>query len=433
MQAGPRTLMRGVVWLGSASVFARVVDLAAILTVLGLVSPEQIGEASLAWTIITFAEPFANLGVSHGLLTVRRVDRKMLDTAHWLALFGGVCTTLLVIVLAPVCGWAVGSASVTGLIAVNALKLAPAALATVPQQRLARALRQREVAAAGALATFLSALARVGLALGGAGAWSLVIAHIAYSLVLWLALSALAPLRPKVRVDEERCRELFSLGMPSALSLALAQWARNVDYLFVGAFLGLTPLGLYRVAFDLAMEPVTAAGEVVARSATPTLRKLARSPRDLRAGFNYAVKLTLAIALPLALAVFVWAPRLLELLKDASFAPAASATRWLVIAAVMRVMLGLYTPLAMALGRPVLSLRSNFDLLLLLSLALAFCVGALGGTLSIASAGVAWCAALTLALALTRLRFREALRGLGPARALRLPAGPALGEPERAA
>jgi O-antigen/teichoic acid export membrane protein len=198
--------------------------------------------------------------------------------------------------------------------------------------------------------------------------------------------------------------------MPTALSYALTQWARNVDYLFVGAFLGVTPLGLYRVAFDVAMEPVVATGDVIAKSATPTLRKLASSRERLDAGFDYAVKLTLAFALPVAAGTFLFAPELLELAKDASFVTASGVTRWLVVAAVLRVLLGLYTPLALAIGRPELALRASVELFALLSLALLFCVGTFGNTLSIASAGMAWCSALLLTLLLTRVRFQQALR-----------------------
>lgn len=412
MRTPQRTLTRAFFWLGSASICSRVVDLAAIMIVLGMVSPQEIGEASLAWTVIALGEPLASFGVATGLLSLRQVDRLALDTALWLALFGGVSTALLVIACAPLFGWLAGSSAVASLVAVGALKLVPAAVASVPQQRLARVLRQREIASASVLATLLSALLRIVLAICGLGAWAFVLAQVSYSLVLLAALWMLAPLRPKLRVDERRSRELLSLGMPATLGNAVGQWARNVDYLFVGAFLGMAALGLYRVAFDLAMEPVVAAGEIVARSATPTLRRLARSPAELQKGFNFAVTLVLATALPLALLVFALAPRLLELLKDASFAGAASATRWLVIASVMRVLLGLYTPLAVAIGRPGLSLRSSAELLVLLSGALALCIGALGGALSIASAGIAWCAALGFSLAITRLRFQAAMRAL---------------------
>lgn len=410
MSAGKHTLLRSFLWLGSASAFARIVDLAAIAIVIGVVTPTEIGEAALAWTVITLCEPFAGAGMQWALLTARRLDRRDLDSAFWLSAVGATLVTVLVAALAPVLAWLARAPHIAPLIAVGALKLLPAGLANLPQQRLARVLRHREIASASATATLLSALLRVLLAVQGAGAWSFVIAHAAYSAALLAALWIFAPLRVRWRFDLQRARELLRLGMPSTLSQALVQWARNIDYLFVGAFLGLAPLGLYRVAFDLAMEPVVAAGDVIAKSAAPTLRKLARSKDRLNAAFEYAIKLSLALALPLAIVTFLFAPRLLELARDQTFIEASSATRWLVVAAVLRVLLGLYTPLAVAIGQPKLALRTSIELFGLLSVFLLLCVWSLGSSLSIASAGVAWCAAVTLALVITQLRFRSALQ-----------------------
>jgi O-antigen/teichoic acid export membrane protein len=420
MTAGHKTLLRSFLWLGSASAFARLVDLAAIAIVIGVVSPLQIGEAAISWTVVTLCEPFASAGVQWGLLTVRQVDRRSLESAFWISLAGGIAIALLVAALAPLLASLLHSPQAAPLIVVGALKLIPAGVANVPQQRLARVLRHREIASASAAATLLSALVRVVLALQGAGAWSFVIAHTVYSYFLLVALWVFAPLRlrprihsslarPRVRFDKDRALELIRVGMPSTLSQALVQWARNIDYLFVGGFLGVAPLGLYRVAFDLAMEPVVATGEVVARSATPTLRKLARSRDRLNDAFAYATKLSLGLAVPLAAATFLLAPRLLELARDKTFVEASSATRWLVVAAVLRVLLGLYTPLAVAIGRPNLALRASAELFVLLTVALLLCIWKFGASLSIASAGIAWCAAVALALVITRIRFRSVL------------------------
>jgi O-antigen/teichoic acid export membrane protein len=330
------------------------------------------------------------------------------DSALWLAAAGGVITSAVVALLAPLIALVFAEPLVTPLMVVGALKLLPAALACVPQQRLARVLKHREIAAASVLATLASALLRIFLALQGAGAWAFVLAQVAYSLALLLALWALAPMRPRFRFDHAFTRELFTLGMPTSLSNALTQWARNIDYVFVGALLGTVPLGLYRVAFDLAMEPVVAAGDVMARSVAPNLRRLASSYEELSRGFGYAVRVTFAISLPLAIGTFVFAPHLLELTQDASFLAATSATRWLIVAALLRVMLGLYTPLAVALGRPGLALRASSEQFVLLIVSLGACIWLLGDTLDIASAGVAWCIALGVALYINHLRFRDA-------------------------
>ena len=407
MQAGRKTLVRSFLWLGSASLFARLVDLGAIALVLGFVSAEQVGAASVVWTVITLSEPFASVGANWAMITSPRTGPRLMNDALWLSALGGVAITLLVVLLAPVLAGALGGVQYTSLIAVGAAKLLPASLATVAQQRLARALRHREIAAASATATLGSALVRVVLAVLGAGAWAFVLAQVAYSVVLLLAFWFVAPWPLRRPPAFARMHELSREGLPSTLSYALLQWARNIDYVFVAALLGVGPLGIYRVAFDLAMEPVVAIGDVVARSATPTLRLLARSSERLSATFAYSVRLTLLSVAPLAIITFLLAPTLLEYAKDASFVTAAPVARVLIVAALLRVILGLYTPLAQALGRPGLALRTSAELLVLLAIALPVCLITLGHTFSLASAGVAWCVALLPTLLLADTRFRR--------------------------
>ena len=394
MQAGRKTLVRSFLWLGSASLFARLVDLGAIALVLGFVSAEQVGAASVVWTVITLSEPFASVGANWAMITSPRTGPRLMNDALWLSALGGVGITLLVVLLAPVLAGALGGVQYTSLIAVGAAKLLPASLATVAQQRLVRALRHREIAAASATATLGSALVRVVLAVLGAGAWAFVLAQVAYSVVLLLAFWFVAPWPLRRPPAFARMHELSREGLPSTLS-------------FVAALLGVGPLGIYRVAFDLAMEPVVAIGDVVARSATPTLRLLARSSERLSATFAYSVRLTLLSVAPLAIITFLLAPTLLEYAKDASFVTAAPVARVLIVAALLRVILGLYTPLAQALGRPGLALRTSAELLVLLAIALPVCLITLGHTFSLASAGVAWCVALLPTLLLADTRFRR--------------------------
>ena len=178
------------------------------------------------------------------------------------------------------------------------------------------------------MATLSAAFTRVALAALGAGAWCFVVAQVVHSVALLAVVWRLAPMRPRFALRKASMLELLRAGLPSSLSTAVMQWARNLDYVFVATWLGLHALGLYRVAFDLAMEPVVAMGDVVAKSATPTLRRLARAPERLAETFAYSVRLTLSISSPLALGTFWFAPTLLALTKDGAFVSATSATRW---------------------------------------------------------------------------------------------------------
>lgn len=414
MQAGRHTLRRSFLWLGSASAFSRIVDLAAIVLVLRFVSAGAVGAASAAWTVTTLLEPFASLGVGYAILTVHRLDRRTIDGAVWLSVVGGLMLSGIVAVGAEFAGSLFGSSALAPLIAIGGLKLIPMAIAAVPQQRLARALRHRELAAVSTVATLLSAVARVVFATLGYEAWSFVLSQHVYAVVLAAGLWSLLPAKPRFNVHPHAIHKLLRLGLPSSAGASVGLLARNLDMLFVSRWFGIEALGLYRVAFDLAVGPLVAIGEVIARSAAPTLRRLLRDPKSLNATFAYSVKLAILVCLPIAAFVAAMAPALLTLAKDPTFVAAAPAARLLVLAGLLLVVFGLYGPLAQAIGHPELGLWSNLELFVLLATSLWVCLSLFGPFLSISSAAIAWCVALCTALLLTRHRFQRALaRGRG--------------------
>jgi O-antigen/teichoic acid export membrane protein len=197
VQAGSHTLRRSFAWLGSASALSRLVDLAAVLLVLRFVSAEEVGAASAAWTVTTLLEPFASAGVAYALVSLPRLDRRTLDAAFWLSLAGGAAVSALVALSANVAESAFGAANIGPLIAIAGLKLVPVGLAAVPQQRLARGLRHRELAAANACSTIVSALARVGFAMLGYGAWAFVLSQHVYALTQVVCLWLILPFKPR--------------------------------------------------------------------------------------------------------------------------------------------------------------------------------------------------------------------------------------------
>jgi O-antigen/teichoic acid export membrane protein len=355
------------------------------------------------------AEPFASLGVSYALLALPRLDRRTIDSAFWLSVFGGVASAALLALGAPIWAGLFGSRELAPLVAIAGLKLIPLGLLAVPQQRLARALRHRDLAAAAALATLLSAAVRVLLAVRGFGAWSFVLSQHTYALALAASLWLRSPLKPRPVADRRVLGELARLGLPSSLGTSVGLLARNLDMLFVGRWFGIAALGLYRVAFDLAVAPSLAIGDVIARSAAPTLRRLLREPAKLRATFRYAVRLALLVCLPVAAFTAAMAPDLLTLAKDPSFVAAAPTARILVLAALLMVVFGLYGPLAQAIAHPELGLWSNLELFVLLATSLWACLSLFGPFLSIGAVAIAWCVALIAALLSTRHRFQRAL------------------------
>src|SRR5690242_10071939 len=76
-------IKRGLVWLGMASVLTRVLDGISTLGVLWLVTPQELGLATLAWTFGVLIEALNGFGIATALVQASEVDRELLSDAFW--------------------------------------------------------------------------------------------------------------------------------------------------------------------------------------------------------------------------------------------------------------------------------------------------------------------------------------------------------------
>ena len=68
---GQDQIKRGMLWLGSATVAARLLDVAATLAVVGLLSKAQMGLATMAISACTVLESLSGLGIGYALVQAK--------------------------------------------------------------------------------------------------------------------------------------------------------------------------------------------------------------------------------------------------------------------------------------------------------------------------------------------------------------------------
>jgi O-antigen/teichoic acid export membrane protein len=163
---------------------------------------------------------------------------------------------------------------------------------------------------------------------------------------------------------------LVHFGMRAATSRALEQLFRNVDYLLVGWFYGPTRLAVYRVAFDVAMEPMTAVGLLINRTALPVFVRVSAVKEHLAQSLMWSLRRLTVLIAPLMAALILAADPLTALIHDGqghSYAAAALPLKLLAAAALPRVTSQLLYPVVMGTGRPGMAARLSAATLLLLS------------------------------------------------------------------
>lgn len=361
-------LKRGTFWLGSASIIARIVDVSATVAIIGLLTKEQIGLAALALSTGAILESLSGLGIGGALIQAKTVSEAEESSLFWLTSAIGLGLGMIVVALAPFLADMYSQPELVPLVAVSGLKLLFVGMSLVPLQLLSRRLMFKEQGAVQTLASLGEGATKLALAAGGAGAWAMVLGNVMRGGVLILALWFLSSFRPQLHFAIREAARFLRFGLHLVGSSVLYQVYKNADYFLVGKVLGIEALGLYRVAFDLAMQPTDAIIAVVGRVGFPIYSRLSADLQALRVSFCANTRSLFLMVVPVAMCVFFAGGDLLALLGDGRWSGAASAVQILVCAGLLRAATVMFSQVYVAVGRPqYATLESAITLVLLTS------------------------------------------------------------------
>jgi len=404
-------------WLGSASIVARLLDVGATVAVLGLLTQAEMGLAALALSACAVLESLSGLGISHAIVQDPSVSADEESSLFWLTGMIGVGLAAALVAVGPLLSATYADPALRPLLAVSSLKLVLVGLTVVPLQLLGKRLKFKEVGAVQTLASAGEGVVKIGLAAAGSGAWALIVSNVARGVVLLLALWLLSSFRPRWHFAFAETRRFVRFGLHLAGSSILYQTYKNADYFLVGKLLGIEALGLYRVAFDVAMQPTDAIIAVVNRVGLPVYARLANDPKALLSSFLSSTRSFLLMAAPIAAVIYFAAGDVLQIVGGERWLGSEPAVQILVWAGLLRAAALTFPQVYVAVGRPAFAtLDSAFSLVVLTS---AFWFGLSSfPELGVLSVCLAWLLTYPLILAVHLLISRRLL-GLDAPRYLR--------------
>ena len=396
-----RHLARGFNWLGSATILAKVIDFSTILAVLLFLTKQQVGLASLVVSFGMVIEALDGFGTSDALVQAPSVSRLQLDTLFWAVIGAALLVACATLLAAPWIAALYGVAGMSAYFLAIAIKQPLVGAALIPLANLNRNLQYERIAVINVCSTLAAALTRLALAAAGAGAWAIVVGYAASGLYTLIGAFIASPFLPGLRFRAKAIAPLVRFGLRSATSNVFEQAFKNVDYLLIGWFYGAAPLAVYRVAFDIAMEPAMAIGTLVNRTALPVFAKLANLRDELAQALTWSLGRLSVLTFPLMVGLMLAADPLTALLHDEqghSYAAAALPLKLLAAAAMLRVTTQLLYPLMMGSGRPGNAARLSATTLVLLTAGILIAGVSFPAQTGIIAMSVVWLAVYPLLL-----------------------------------
>lgn len=309
----PRVL-RSTFWLFNSSMLIRALNLARGVILARLLLPEDFGLFSLANVVIGFTAMFSDVGA--GVFLIYRLDdvSKHADTAFWVNLGISTLVATGVAGVAPLISRFYGRADLVPVLAMLALALWLQSIATVHGNLLRRELRFRSLAVIDALVTVVSFVAAVGFAWDGHGVWAFVLSALLGNAIRAFLLVYASRWMPRWRLSRRSLTALTSFSgwyLGAALTWYLVL---NLDNLLVGKFLGITALGIYALAYNYALLPLTIFANPIGNVALPELARLLPNPSEFWTAFYRISRLLVGVVCPIACALIVAAPDLFPVL-----------------------------------------------------------------------------------------------------------------------
>ncbi|HEY4240971.1 MAG TPA: lipopolysaccharide biosynthesis protein [Kofleriaceae bacterium] len=314
MKGVGRLTRQGMLWNFASSVASNFVKLAVFAALGRLLDKRDFGVVAAAWTVVQLGNVVKDLGVGLALVQRKSLDQEHVEAAFTFSVLLGIGLGAFFFFCAGPIGRLYGIPDSIPIIRLLSVLFVLRGFALVPGFMCRRGMQFRALAIADFCGYMSGSALAVGLAVSGAGAWSIAWGYVLETGVNVTILLFLAPPPPRLRWNGRHMRDLLGFGIGQSIGEIASYFANQGDYMVVGRFLGAEQLGVYQRAYELVRFPATVfstiAGSVLFSAFSKVQDDTERSARAFRRSM-FAAALVL---LPASAGLIVLAPEVIHLL-----------------------------------------------------------------------------------------------------------------------
>ncbi len=352
--------VKGILWSFLERWGGQLISTTVFLLLARLLGPEAFGLTALASVFISFMSAFVNQGFVPAIVQKEELTPQHLDTAFWSSLLIGSLMCVGTVLASGVIAQSFGEDALKPIIQWLAITFILIAFESVQVAILQRDFDFKKLALRSLVATFISGLAGLCMALLGFGVWSLVVQQLVNRSMNVVVLWSASPWRPGLNASWVHFKELSSFGINVMGVNILRFFNQRSDDFLIGLFLGATALGYYTVAYRLLRLMVNILTNTTVSVALPAFSRLQNEPQRLRSVFYRATQLTSLVSFPAFTSVLILAPQLVGVFFGEEWTASIPIMRVLVFAGIVQSVSYFNGVVMLAKGKPGWRLAVNF-------------------------------------------------------------------------
>jgi PST family polysaccharide transporter len=311
---------------------------------------------AFAAVFIALADVVSDFGLSEALIQRKNINDRHLSSAFAFNAAASISLAAIVFFGSESLADYFSEAALRPILQVLSGVVILNAFSFVPQALLRREFRFRALAVRAAIATVLSGMVALVLAVRGYGLWSLVGLQLTYSATSALVLWSSSGWRPSLRIDPSSLAELFRFAGSVFVNRLLDFAVVRANDLLIGTFLGTKALGFYSIGIKLhQMANQLLIGTVMDVMLSAFSRMQADKQRLLSA-YHGAIKYTSMVTFPLFLGLALVAPEFVPVVFGDQWIPSVVVVQALAILGTVQSVQYFNGNALKAMGRPDLLL-----------------------------------------------------------------------------
>ncbi len=352
--------VKGVSWSFVDNVASSGVSFLIGLFLARLLTPDEFGILGMITIFITVSNSIIDSGFSNAL--IRKIDVKPIDynTVFYFNLAVGIVFYFILYVSSPAISDFFNEPILTPVTRVMGSVLIINALGIIQRTLLVIKVDFKTQTKVSIIASVLSGIIGIGMAITGLGVWSLVGQQIARQSLNTLFLWIFSRWRPAIEFSMQSFKELFAFGSKLLVSGLIDTIYNNIYYIIIGRFYSASQLGQYTRAEQFNTIFSNNLTSVIQRVSYPVLSSIQNEPERLKIAYRKVIKITMLITFTCMLGLAaVSKPLILILIGE----------KWLVAVEFLQIICfsGMLYPLH-AINLNILAVKGRSDLCLKLEI-----------------------------------------------------------------
>jgi O-antigen/teichoic acid export membrane protein len=301
-------VVSGIGWKVATQVVVQVTRTVVGVVLARLLVPHDYGLAAMALMFVGVTSIFTDLSLGAALIARRTITESDRSTAFWTTVVLGAACAGGGVAAAPLVADLFSTPAVAPLFAATSIiffitSISATQIALLTREMQFRSLQLREMAGA-----TTGGVVGIALALGGLGAWALVVQVLATEVVSVVLVWRFSPWRPRLTYSTRSLRELGSFAGKTSGARLLGYVNLNADNFLIARFLGPAPLGVYAVAYNVMFAPLARLASPIQQVLFPAFARIAADPPRVGAAWLRGNRIVAAVSVPAFVGLAVVAP-----------------------------------------------------------------------------------------------------------------------------